>query len=108
MVSNHFLVLQTKEVIEINKFYPSSRVCGCCESINQDLTLKDRIWTCKNCNTTHNRDELASRNIALEGAREYFKNKECSKHSSGEQISLEMVLQNIKSSWLGEAVKFCH
>jgi putative transposase len=42
-------------------------MCDVCGTINQSLTLKDREWTCDNCETTHNRDLLASRNILRQG-----------------------------------------
>lgn len=48
--------------LEIRRFEPSSRMCSC-GVINKELTLKDREWTCKSCNTTHNRDLLAANNI---------------------------------------------
>ncbi len=48
--------------LEIGRFEPSSRMCSC-GVINKELTLKDREWTCKSCNTTHNRDLLAANNI---------------------------------------------
>lgn len=51
-----------KNYIEINRFLPSSKMCGC-GSINQELTLKDRDWTCKSCGTTNQRDFLAAQNI---------------------------------------------
>lgn len=52
-----------RELVIIDRFFPSSKLCDGCNTINQELTLKDREWTCKVCNTTHKRDELASRNI---------------------------------------------
>lgn len=48
--------------LEIGRFEPSSRMCSC-GVINKELSLKDREWTCKSCNTTHNRDLLAANNI---------------------------------------------
>ena len=48
--------------LEIGRFEPSSRMCSC-GVINKELTLKDREWICKSCNTTHNRDLLAANNI---------------------------------------------
>ena len=48
--------------LKIGRFDPSSRMCSC-GVINKELTLKDREWTCKICNTTHNRDLLAANNI---------------------------------------------
>lgn len=51
-----------KNLIFIGRFEPSSKMCSC-GTINNNLTLNDRIWTCSNCNTKHDRDILASRNI---------------------------------------------
>lgn len=48
--------------MSIKLFQPSSRLCTC-GVINKDLKLSDRVWTCQACNTTHNRDALASQNI---------------------------------------------
>lgn len=50
-------------IIKIGKFEPSSKTCSCCEYVNKELTLKDRIWTCVNCSVTHDRDENAAINI---------------------------------------------
>jgi putative transposase len=52
-----------KNVLQIGMFEPSSKTCNTCYSVNKELTLKDRTWTCKSCNTTHDRDENASKNI---------------------------------------------
>ena len=56
-----------KELVKVNRFYPSSKTCGDCGWINQNLKLSDREWTCKACGVTHERDENASRNILKEG-----------------------------------------
>lgn len=53
---------QGVNILRIGQFEPSSRLCSC-GVINQNLTLKDRTWTCSSCNTTHDRDVLASNNI---------------------------------------------
>jgi transposase len=42
-------------------------MCSECNWINQELTLKDRKWTCLCCGTTHDRDVNASKNILLQG-----------------------------------------
>jgi putative transposase len=51
-----------KEVLVIGRFEPSSKLCSC-GTINQNLTLKDRDWTCNSCGTIHDRDILAANNI---------------------------------------------
>ena len=49
-------------ILRIGRFQPSSKICSCGE-INKELKLSDRVWTCKSCGVTHERDELASNNI---------------------------------------------
>ena len=57
-----------KEVIKVNRYYASSKTCGCGVK-NENLKLSDRVWTCGSCGTKNNRDELASLNILKEGRR---------------------------------------
>ena len=49
-------------ILRIGQFTPSIRMCTC-GVVNKELKLSDRIWTCKACGATHERDELASNNI---------------------------------------------
>jgi putative transposase len=51
-----------KNLITIGRFEPSSKMCSC-GVVNKELKLKDRVWTCSSCNTTHDRDVLAAQNI---------------------------------------------
>lgn len=51
-----------KSLIKIGQFEPSSKLCSCGVK-NGNLQLKDRIWTCKSCGVTHDRDMLAAKNI---------------------------------------------
>lgn len=54
-----------KTVKEVNRFYPSSKTCSCCGFVmaKEDLTLATRLWTCPNCQASHDRDVNASLNI---------------------------------------------
>ena len=58
-----------KQVIHIDRFYPSSKACSKCGWVNNNLTLKDRNWTCPECNSVHDRDVNAAINILNEGYR---------------------------------------
>jgi len=52
-------------VVQIGRFVPSSKLCSTngCSYKNQDLKPSDREWTCPKCNTTHDRDINAAKNI---------------------------------------------
>ena len=56
-----------KEIIKIDRFFPSSKQCNNCGFINQNLKLDCREWTCPSCNTKLDRDLNASKNILKEG-----------------------------------------
>ena len=58
-----------KQVIHIDRFFPSSKTCSKCGWINNQLTLKDRNWTCPECGSIHDRDFNAAINILNEGYR---------------------------------------
>ena len=50
-------------LIIANQYFPSSQLCSNCQTKNPNLTLKDRIWICKNCNSKHNRNKNAAKNL---------------------------------------------
>ena len=62
-----------REVIEVDKWFPSSKLCSGCGYKNQGLILKDRSWVCPECGLVHDRDLNAALNIKKEGIR--IKNK---------------------------------
>ena len=52
-------------IVKIGRFDPSSKTCSNCGSINKELTLKDRVWTCMACGSVLDRDINAAVNIKL-------------------------------------------
>ncbi|MCL4428676.1 MAG: transposase [Deltaproteobacteria bacterium] len=56
-----------RDILKVNRFYPSSKTCSKCGYIHKDLKLSDREWTCPDCDTKHDRDINASINLFLEG-----------------------------------------
>ena len=62
-------LVNDKQVVFIDRFYPSSKTCSVCGYKKRDLRLSDREWTCPICGTNHDRDINAAMNILLEGQR---------------------------------------
>ena len=67
-----------KKLIEIDRFFPSSKTCSNCLFQLDELNLSIREWTCPHCGTNHDReaaalwadrDENAAKNIRAEGIR---------------------------------------
>lgn len=58
-----------KQLVIIDKWFPSSKKCRFCNNENKELTLSDRTWTCKYCETELDRDINAAINIKNEGCR---------------------------------------
>ena len=52
-----------KNILQIPTYEPSTKVCSVCGVINNKLTLADRVWTCLECNSVHDRDVNAAKNI---------------------------------------------
>lgn len=55
-----------RQVVAIDRFYPSSKTCSECGAINDNLSLEIRNWTCL-CGTAHDRDVNAAKNIQAVG-----------------------------------------
>ena len=58
-----------KEIIKVDKFYPSSQICSACGKPTGKKTLDVREWDCLYCGTHHDRDINAAVNILKEGMR---------------------------------------
>ena len=63
VASKHGTVVQ-----HIDRWFPSTKLCSQCHQVNQHITLRDRVWTCLCCGSTHHRERNAALNINEEGA----------------------------------------
>lgn len=58
-----------RKIIEIGRYYPSSKICHCCGYRMLYMGLEIRNWTCPKCGIKHDRDINAAINIKNEGLR---------------------------------------
>lgn len=58
-----------KEIIKVDKFYPSSQICSACGNSTGKKPLDVREWNCSYCGSHHDRDINAAVNILKEGLR---------------------------------------
>ena len=63
------LTEQGKQIVVIDKWYPSSKLCHYCNNKISQLSLSDRSWTCQECGKFLDRDITAAINIKNEGCR---------------------------------------
>jgi putative transposase len=57
-----------KEVVFLDRWYPSSKTCSHCGHVLKDLDLNTREWRCPSCQKVNDRDENAAKNICAVGA----------------------------------------
>lgn len=58
-----------REIIKVDKWFPSSQLCSECGHKDGKKSLEIREWTCPICHAHHDRDINASINILTEGLR---------------------------------------
>ncbi|MFG2939105.1 RNA-guided endonuclease InsQ/TnpB family protein [Streptomyces sp. NPDC048282] len=56
-----------RELVVIDRFFPSSKLCGACGRVHGKLPLNVREWTCDHCGAVHDRDVNAARNTLAAG-----------------------------------------
>lgn len=102
----NFLDYKLKEkggvLVEIDRWFPSSKLCSHCHYEMESLTLDVREWTCPKCGTHHDRDENAAKNIRAEGIRML------SVSGTGTAAVAGAKVRRDRSPKLGRKVKFGH
>ncbi|MEH0548554.1 RNA-guided endonuclease TnpB family protein [Streptomyces sp. B21-105] len=56
-----------RELVVIDRWFPSSKLCGACDTVAARMPLSVREWTCEHCGAVHDRDVNAARNILAAG-----------------------------------------
>ena len=99
-------IVRDCKVVKIDQWFASSKTCSCCGHVNDKLTLKDREWTCVNCNVTHDRDHNAAVNILKEGLKILKKIElKIGKNNPDSGLSLKKVLKDCGDEALVLSVK---
>ena len=62
--------LYGRQLIIIDRFFPSSKTCHNCGHIYKDLKLSQREWICPHCKSLIDRDYNAAQNILDEGLKQ--------------------------------------
>ncbi|NEO11721.1 MULTISPECIES: RNA-guided endonuclease TnpB family protein [unclassified Moorena] len=75
-----------KVLVEINRWFPSSKTCSNCHYRIKELPLDVRSWTCPSCGTHHDRDGNAAKNIRAEGIRMLSSSGTGEVNASGEEV----------------------
>lgn len=54
------------EFVKVDRYFPSSKTCNVCGFLSETMPLNVRKWKCGSCNTSHDRDVNAAKNIVKE------------------------------------------
>ncbi len=92
-----------KTLIETDQFYPSSKICSACKQYNSAIKREDQ-WVCEYCQTKHQRDENATKNLLeyenyTKVGKRYIYN-----HNQNNSSKNQAELNNINNKKLPESV----
>lgn len=101
-----------KTVHSISRWFPSSKTCSSCNHKMASMGLEVREWDCPSCNTHHDRDLNAAKNILYQGQRDLYDAVQPSRSTMEVGASLPVALQkhsvkiersgSRRTSWNGE------
>lgn len=58
---------KSKQMVYIDRWYPSSKTCSGCGHVLKELDLDLRRWRCPSCQVVNDRDKNASQNVKMVG-----------------------------------------
>lgn len=59
---------KAKQIVFVDRWYPSTKTCHNCKHVLKSLDLSVRLWRCPSCQAVNGRDENAAKNIQTVGA----------------------------------------
>ena len=67
------LARQGKQLIIVDRYAPTSRICSDCGFVQHEkVNYRHRTWVCPKCGTVHNREVNAAKNIKAQGLSQYL------------------------------------
>lgn len=63
-------IWHNRDIIFVNRWFPSSKTCSSCGWICDEMRLDIREWICPTCGCVHDRDINAAKNILRQGLNE--------------------------------------
>ena len=63
-------LMSDPNVLVIDRFFPSTRMCPICGHMHESITLSDRIFACPICGYTEDRDVKSAKTLLLAGKHE--------------------------------------
>jgi len=71
------LARQGKQLLVVDRYFPSTRVChNCGYTLTEAVNYKRRTWLCPQCGRVLDRETNAARNIKSQGLAQYFSMRE--------------------------------
>lgn len=64
-------VMRGKQLLFVDRWFPSSKTCSRCGSVQENMPLNIREWTCPDCGIHHDRDLNAAVNIVRQAMSEF-------------------------------------
>ena len=59
-----------RTLVAVDRWFPSSKLCSACGTLQETMPLNVRSWMCPACGTVHDRDVNAAKNILAAGLAE--------------------------------------
>jgi len=102
-----------KILIDVDRWYPSSKTCSACQHRLEELRLDVREWSCPKCGASHDRDINAARNVLMEGLRRLAGRDDRdlrvdARNACPEEILVQVLAEEARSgqcnrAWMGQA-----
>ncbi|SEG75250.1 putative transposase [Thermomonospora echinospora] len=59
-----------RTLVAVDRWFPSSKLCSACGTLQETMPLNVREWQCPHCGTIHDRDVNAAKNVLAAGLAE--------------------------------------